>query len=37
MMEKYRARLIIDAHNYPPDTDEDDNDNSMAIMGDPEG
>ena len=35
-MEKYRARLIIDAHNYPPD-DDDSADNSMAIMGDPEG
>lgn len=34
-MEKYRARLIIDAHEYP--ADDDDSDNTMAIMGDPEG
>ena len=35
MMEKYRARLIIDAHEYREE--DESNDNSMAIMGDPEG
>ena len=33
-MEKYRARLIIDAHEYREDNEGDNN--SMAIMGDPE-